>query len=159
MPMVGQLVEVTPYRLRYLITCTTEGEGPIDTFVIPNAFGATPDLRTDAFTAFGRSPIFNLVAFTPVPTDIQAMIRLCGDGAPNSLFSNKFLLERPRAHLYVTSRGPGAVGAATWSARPRDGASAGSAPSANFSVVEVTGPSIVFEQCYVDLDYEHTFHR
>jgi len=64
MAIVAQLVDATPYRLRYLLTQTVNSPAAADAMTIPNIIaGATPNLDTDSIvnTGVGGSPLHRMI--------------------------------------------------------------------------------------------------
>lgn len=135
------LVDVTPYRLRYLVT-TTGGAGGT---VLPNAGGATPDLRTDALG--GPRPILDVVS-TPVADQAEARQVLMGEAPLPGLL---------HAHTEINGRGPPAD-IINWIIDSNEGAAAGDAPSAGFAVLIVLTPAgaAVGATAYLDVHVQHS---
>lgn len=64
MAIVAQLVDATPYRLRYLLTQTVNSPAAADTYTLPNTIGgATPNLDTDSIVNSGvsASPLHRMI--------------------------------------------------------------------------------------------------
>jgi len=153
------LIESTPYRLRYLLTSLGRQGGGVT--VIPNAAGASPDLRTDAAsltrgagTPFG-APLYELVS---IPTANQARARalLLGESAALPAIVNT----GRHAHADVTPRvGAGGVGVpAVVTVDANEGAAAGDLPSAGYPVLVIyVGTSTAGETCYLDLHLKHSY--
>ncbi len=135
------LVDATPYRLRYLVT-TLGGAGAT---VLPNAAGATPDLRTDALG--GPRPILDVVS-TPVADQAEARQVLMGEAPLPGLL---------HAHTEITGREP-AADIFSWTIDANEGAAAGDAPSAGFSVLIVVTPAgvAVGVTSYIDVHVQHS---
>jgi hypothetical protein len=154
-----QLVDATPYRLRYL--CTTFGGGQLPV-VLPNAGQATPDLRTDAASAApgsGQNPMITVVS-TAVVNQVEARKVLLGEqpvpGALTPAGARKL-----RAHCQITQRNPAAAALVNWDVDADEGANAGSAASAGFPVL-VLDLSTNLEDgvtAYLDIFVADTYNR
>lgn len=151
MPLQAFLVERTPYRLRYLVTQTGQIH-EIDTLVIPNAGGPSPDLRTDA-SLFRNFPMHALVSQTIAISKNAALQSLIGNGR-----TSKADLEFPRTHLYIWARN-NASGTVNWAIDVNEGSLAGDPASINHAVLVCMGPTLSGQEAYIDLVYEHSFHR
>jgi hypothetical protein len=142
------LVDATPYRNRYLLTPT----GVSGTTVLPNAAGATPDLRTD-LTENHAGGLRKAVT-TPVANQAEARRILLGEenaGAPLQAHIG-------RAHCYITPRGGTRL---RWAVDADEGAAAGSAPSAGFPVLLVfvdASEIVIGDSAYLDVVFEHSHH-
>ncbi len=152
-PITFTLVEATPYRLIYSVT---GGTGPT---VLPNAGAATPDLRTDAAAATpgsGRNPILEVVS-TPVADQAEARRVLLGENLVAAPPASRIL----RAHVTFTQfDSNGQTVFANWSVDADEGAAAGSAPSAGFSVLiidESAGEEAMTG--LLDIFVAHTYDR
>jgi hypothetical protein len=148
-----QLVDATPYRLRYL--CTSVGGGSNPT-VLPNAGLATPDLRTDAVAAApgsGRNPILEVVS-TPVADQAEARRILMGElsAPPNAALGL-------HAHSRTSQRGTN-IGLAVinWTTDADEGAAAGSAASAGFAVLLISiSPLVSDVPAILDIHCKHSY--
>ena len=154
------LVDATPYRLRYL--CTTRGGGPA-LFVIPNALGATPDLRTDALTSPAASglSLLSRALTTAVTNAAQARKVLCNDDT--SALPAQAVVDGYRARIKITPRRPtvAGVGDNAWdriACDANEGLAAGSAPSTGFAVVVYARSAQAQGQAsvYIDIELIHT---
>ena len=150
MAITASLIERTPHKLRYL--CVSDGAATAspDSAVIPNADGVTPDLRTDA-AGFTGSALDVLVS-TAVVTQADARELLDGVG-----LTSAGDLPTERAHLCVTPRN--SIGDQHWGVDADEGANAGSAPSAGFGVIVVSGPNVNLAAAIVELQFDHTIRR
>jgi hypothetical protein len=98
MALTAQLVESTPYRLRYLLTNDGVDSSPSDPDVdgsvtIPNDAGVTPDLRTDASPGhLDRIINVRLNGYGPLPagaiTQAQARALLASQDAAGAVLTN-----------------------------------------------------------------------
>lgn len=160
------LKTVTPYRLRYLCSTVDIHDGDsISVGVLPNAGGATPDLRTDTMIWHGY-PISDLVS-TPAANQTLARRLLLADRqvAPADLdFERGNTLLTPRNSWNVFTFFP------KWSVDANEGAAAGDPASAGFPVFTLTGPPGILipgagppipvpAECYLDLYFHHTDDR
>lgn len=151
-----QLVTVTPYRLRYLCTRTTVEQGDtVATGVLPNAAGASPDLRTDS--AVWRNYAMNALVSKAALNQSAARRILLG------VDTTQFL-DFPRAHTIIVPRNSqaGALLTPQWSVDANEGAAAGSAASAGFGVLIVKGPVEplnIAPEAYLDIYFQHTDDR
>lgn len=146
MAITVALVEVTPFRLRYL--ATQDGQaGALAT--IPNAVGATPDLGTDILGASGPSPLQALIdagrdgykSVGPTLTQAEARALLNSDDPTRAVLTNNNV---GRAVLSVTGRDAPAVG---WAVDVN--------VAAGQPVIEVRSGAAA-ATAYVDLHYRHT---
>lgn len=151
----AKLVESTPFRLRYELTST----GVPPSSVIPNAGGATPDLKTDNLppSAPFASPLRSLLD-APVSNQEQARAVLMGHqnvpGAPN-------ITKVYRAHTTVTPRQAPDVPTAvpTWTVDVNEGAAAGDPASAGRVVIVVQAPGAPGYTAELDVYAQHTFDQ
>lgn len=147
------LVDATPYRLRYLCT-VVGGAQPV---VLPNAAGATPDLRTDADAATpgsARNPLLEVVS-TPVTNQAEARRVMLGEqGLPAA--SRKL-----RAYCRMQPRRAAGVAFVNWIVDANEGAAAGDPGSAGFPVlvVDVSDVGQVGALAYLDIFAAHTHDR
>lgn len=129
MAITFALVEATPYRLRYL--ATHDGAAG-NSATIPNAAGATPDLRTDA-------PVGQPIrAITSAAAASQAVARNLFEGIQAGATGIAAVY---RAHLTTQLRSEATV--VQWLATAN---SAG-----GFPVIDVATDSSVASTCYIDL--------
>jgi hypothetical protein len=149
-----ELVDETPYRLRYLLTAT----GDLGATVIPNAAGASPDLRTDALAAAERG-VFGvpILKAMQVPLDTSP-------GAPAAQAQARNLLLEGPIHVQITPRlsdpafqppGPGPE----WAIDANEGAAAGDPASAGYFVYVLESPGtngIANSTAYLDIKLRRT---
>jgi hypothetical protein len=150
------LVYASPYRLRYLMV----GNGGEIASILPNAAGATPDLRTDAVAATPGS------ARNPMREVVENQVA-AGDASRGTLFSQRITLvgnptlPRLACETKVTPRTP-PTGDVTGLVRPwvvtaDEGAAAGDPASAGFPVIVATPPGRgVGESAYLDIKVAHS---
>jgi hypothetical protein len=153
MAITGVLVERTPHKVRY--TCTSNGGATAspDSFVIPNADGVTPDLRTDAGGLLGfQGSALDLLVSTPVVTQADARELLNGIG-----LTAVGDLSTERGELSIAPLN--SLGDQHWGIDANEGAAAGSAPSAGFAVLVITGPNVNLASAIAELRFDHTYQR
>lgn len=156
-----QLVDATPYRLRYLATQDGVISSPpnvADGFnTIPNAAGVSPDLKTDIDTVStsgaGGIPLQKIIdagrdGFGPLAagalTQAQCRAIMNSDDAASAVLTNQRV---GRAITKVTPRtGQGVAWAVDINASLGDG----------FPVVEVRSDVGVAATAYVDIHFRHT---
>lgn len=158
MALTASLVERTPDVLRYLVTSDGQATASPDSVVIPNAAGATPDLRTDAGGAAGwaGSALDDLVS-TAAATQAAARTLLDGIGLTTAGAPGTTNLDTARGRLSVRARN--SLGDQHWGVDANEGAAAGDAPSAGFAVLVVTGPNIADAAAIVSLENVHSYAR
>jgi hypothetical protein len=147
------LVDASPYRLRYLLTCT--GVGGAST-IIPNALGATPDLRTDALGAasFGTLGL-------PILKAMQVTLDTSVGAQAAQVQARNLLLEGPIKVTITPRSGVGGVGVPDMVAvDANEGAAAGDPPSAGYFVYLLAalgqGRGHAGETLYLDIKLRHT---
>lgn len=152
-----QLVEATPYRLRYLLT----SQGQPGSTVLPNAAGATPDLRTDSLGG-AESGTFgvplNRLLNVPVANQAEARRLLMGErtiGSPAIITTG--LQAHAEVHARTGAAGTGVGG--TWLVDADEGANAGDPASAGFAVLVVTPPdgAVAEDVAYLDIHLKRTY--
>lgn len=156
MALLFTLLEVTPYRLRYLANATGSDNNPQSGLIVNRNLPPGPnvgDLRFDS-RIWRNFPIHYLVS-TLVVNQTDARRIMQGDG----LISTSDI-EGIRAHIYVTSLTSNFT--AIWSCDVNEGAAAGDPQSAGFSVIIVNAPGGqggAQQFAWVDIDFQHTFDR
>ena len=145
MAITAQLVDSTPFSLRYL--CTADGQAGTD-LLIPNAGGVTPDLQTDAV----GGPLLALINANrdglPVTvtagamTQAQARALLNSDDAARAVLVNH-LVGRAWCDLTIRS------GAVSWAVDVEvDG---------NFNPrIHVLTDAAAAGEAYLDIHFRHT---
>jgi hypothetical protein len=151
-----ELVDTTPYRLRYLLTLTGQSAGAV---VLPNAAGASPDLRTDALSAAERG-VFGI----PVLKAMQVPLDT-SPGAPAAAVQARNLLLEGPIHVQITPRrgnpvlvppGPGVV---EWAIDANEGAAAGDPASAGYFVYVLESSAaqgVEGQTAYLDIKLRRT---
>lgn len=162
MAIVFQLVEATPYRLRYLATQDGVISSPpvaADGFnTIPNDAGATPDLQTDILTAGGArgEPSGGLPLQVPIRARLdgigpivagalnQAQARAIFNSDDNAIavLVNQYV---PRCQIRHDPR----LGVIAW-------ATDANVDGQGDPVIEVRSEVGAAATCYIDLHLEHT---
>jgi hypothetical protein len=149
-----ELVDKTPYRLRYLLTAT----GDLGDTIIPNAEGVSPDLRSDALAAAQRG-VFGI----PILKAMQVPLDT-GGGAPAPQAQARSLLLEGPIHVQITPRlgdpalppaGPGPE----WAIDANEGAAAGDPGSAGYFVYVLESPGqngIANSTAYLDIKLRRT---
>jgi hypothetical protein len=150
-----ELVEQTQYRLRYLLTAT----GDLGDTILPNAEGASPDLRTDALAA-AQPGVFGI----PILKAMQVPLEPAGPGVPTPLQQARNLLIEGPIHVQITSRmgdpaippeGPGPE----WAIDANEGAAAGDPASAGYFVYVLESPGqngVADSTAYLDIKLRRT---
>lgn len=151
--MIFTLMTSTPHRLRYLAVTENNPVG-VDSGIIPNAAGLTPDLRTDS-VIFREFPMNNLVS-TLVANVTQARRLLLGDPNPLAVQVNF-----KRAHTVATPRNSQAAlaAAAAWSVDANEGVAGGSPASADHAIFIIAGPGVAGAEAYIDCSFQHSLDR
>jgi hypothetical protein len=145
-----QLVDATPYRLRYLLVDSGNGGNVVLTNRGPTE--ATPDLRGDATRAAAgnnqaNAPLLAQVSLAVV-NQAEARHVLAGHQTPTTPEAANIV----RAHMKVSPK----LGRDLWIVDTDEGAAAGDAPSAGFPVVIVGSEGIAGGAAYLDIHLTHT---
>jgi len=145
-----QLVDATPYRLRYLLSDGGNGIQVILTNIGPAQ--ATPDLRGDATRAaaannLATTPLLDLVSLAVV-NQAEARHVMAGHDAPATPAAANII----RAHMKIVPN----MGTGNWIVDTDEGAAAGNAPSAGFAVVLIASGGQAAATAYLDIHATHT---
>jgi hypothetical protein len=152
------LIEATPYRLRYLLADSGNGQNVILTN--RSLTEATPDLRGDC----ARAAAANRLAGAPLLAQVSLGVtnqnqarhvlnghELTDAGAPITVPAAANVI---RAHCKITGR----TGRNDWDVDVNEGAAAGDAQSAGFPVVIVGSDGVAGSTAYLDIFLVHTRH-
>lgn len=143
-----QLVERTPYRLRYLLTST----GEIGDTVLPNAADTTPDLRTDALAA-AQHGFFGI----PILQAMSVPLNTAGGTPAPQVQARSLLLEGPIEAKIIPRQGAAGAGPGSgWVVDADEGAAAGDPASAGFFVYVISAGIVAAETAYLDIKLRRT---
>ena len=160
MAITFSLVEVTPYRLRYLATQDGVISSPpvaADGFnTIPNANGATPDLGTDIATATGAGA--GGIPLNPIIDAGRNGYKQVAAGALTQAGARALLNSDDNAGAFLTNHH---VGRAVITVTPRTPATVNWAVDANVDgnanpTIEVRSETGTAATAYVDLHMRHS---